>query len=112
MAGRPLGFAVALVAVFAAAVILGRLVLTGGDALLLAVLGAAIAALLLARMVGVPAALLVAAGMLLTAFLLRGLQEGIATLVTLVGGGLIVSALPAALGQEDSGAQPTPPARY
>ena len=39
----------------------------------------------------------VATGMLLTAFLLRGLEEGIATIVTLVGGGLIVSALPAEL---------------
>lgn len=40
------------------------------------------------------AAVGIATGMLLTAFLLQGLQEGIATIVTLVGGGLIVSALP------------------
>lgn len=39
----------------------------------------------------------IAAGMLLTAFLLQGLEEGIATLVTLVGGGLIASALPSEL---------------
>jgi hypothetical protein len=43
----------------------------------------------------------VAAGMLLTAFLLRGLQEGIATIVTLVGGGLIATALPAELRRQD-----------
>ena len=43
----------------------------------------------------------VAAGMLLTAFLLRGLQEGIATIVTLVGGGLIASALPAEMKRQD-----------
>lgn len=43
----------------------------------------------------------IATGMLLTAFLLQGLQEGIATVVTLVGGGLIVSALPAELDRQD-----------
>lgn len=42
----------------------------------------------------------IATGMLLTAFLLRGLEEGIATIVTLVGGGLIVSALPAELARQ------------
>ena len=39
----------------------------------------------------------VATGMLLTGFLLQGLEEGIATMVTLVGGGLIASALPSEL---------------
>jgi hypothetical protein len=43
----------------------------------------------------------VACGMLLTAFLLQGLEEGIATLVTVVGGGLIASALPAELKRQD-----------
>ena len=47
----------------------------------------------------------VASGMLLTAFLLQGLEESIATLVTLVGGGLIVSALPAELARQDEMAQ-------
>lgn len=73
MAGRPVGFAVALVAVFAVAVLLGRLVLTGGEALLLAVVGAAMAALLLARLVGVPAALLVAAVFVLVVMASRSL---------------------------------------
>lgn len=41
------------------------------------------------------------AGMLLTAFLLQELEEGIATLITLVGGGLIASALPTALREQD-----------
>jgi hypothetical protein len=39
----------------------------------------------------------VSIGMLGTAFLLGQLKEGMATLITLVGGGLIVTALPAAL---------------
>jgi hypothetical protein len=43
----------------------------------------------------------IAIGMLVTAFLLQGLEEGVATIVTLVGGGLIVSALPAELNRED-----------
>lgn len=47
----------------------------------------------------------VATGMLVTAFLLNDLEEGIATLVTLVGGGLIVSALPTALREQDEQAR-------
>jgi hypothetical protein len=39
----------------------------------------------------------IATGMLLTGFLLQGLEEGIATMVTLVGGGLVASALPSEL---------------
>jgi hypothetical protein len=51
----------------------------------------------------------IAIGMLVTAFLLQGLEEGVATIVTLVGGGLIVSALPAELNrQDDLAAQPAP----
>ena len=42
----------------------------------------------------------IAIGLLVTAFLFNDLQEGIATLVTLVGGGLIVSALPVALREQ------------
>lgn len=40
-------------------------------------------------------------GMLITAFLLQELEEGIATLITLVGGGLIASALPTALREQN-----------
>lgn len=40
-------------------------------------------------------------GMLITAFFLQELEEGIATLVTLVGGGLIASALPTALREQN-----------
>lgn len=51
----------------------------------------------------------IAIGMLVTAFLLQGLEEGVATIVTLVGGGLIVSALPAELNRpDDLASQPTP----
>lgn len=44
----------------------------------------------------------IASGMLLAAFLLQGLEEGIATIVTLVGGGLIASALPGELARDRS----------
>jgi hypothetical protein len=54
----------------------------------------------------------VAIGMLVTAFLLQGLEEGVATIVTLVGGGLIVSAIPAALAEDNEPMPRGPPARY
>ena len=47
------------------------------------------------------AAIGVITGMLITAFLLQELEEGVATLVTLVGGGLIASALPTALREQN-----------
>lgn len=40
-------------------------------------------------------------GMLITAFLLQDLEEGIATLITLVGGGLIVSVLPIVMAEQN-----------
>lgn len=40
-------------------------------------------------------------GMLITAFILQDLEEGIATLITLVGGGLIVSVLPVVLQEQN-----------
>lgn len=43
----------------------------------------------------------IATGMLITAFILRDLEEGIATLVTLVGGGLIASVLPTVLKEQN-----------
>lgn len=43
----------------------------------------------------------VACGMLLTAFILQDLEEGVATFVTGVGGGLIVSALPTVLKEQN-----------
>jgi hypothetical protein len=43
----------------------------------------------------------VAVGMLITAFILEELEEGIATLVTGVGGGLIVTALPLVLKEQN-----------
>lgn len=43
----------------------------------------------------------IAVGMLITAFVLQDLEEGIATFVTGVGGGLIVSALPTVLKEQN-----------
>ena len=43
----------------------------------------------------------IATGMLITAFILRDLEEGVATLVTLVGGGLIASVLPTVLKEQN-----------
>jgi hypothetical protein len=43
----------------------------------------------------------IAVGMLITAFVLQDLEEGLATIVTLVGGGLIVSALPTVLKEQN-----------
>ncbi|MEK6976397.1 MAG: hypothetical protein AABY18_08660 [Candidatus Thermoplasmatota archaeon] len=43
----------------------------------------------------------IAVGMLITAFILQDLEEGIATIVTGVGGGLIVSALPTVLREQN-----------
>ena len=73
MAGRPVGFALALVASFVVAVLLGRLILTGGEALLLALLGAAVVTLVLARLAGLPAALVVAVAFILVMLASRSL---------------------------------------
>jgi hypothetical protein len=54
----------------------------------------------------------IAIGMLVTAFLLQGLEEGVATIVTLVGGGLIVSALPAELDRQDDLPRQPAPGRF
>lgn len=43
----------------------------------------------------------IAVGMLVTAFVLQDLQEGLATIVTLVGGGLIASVLPTVLKEQN-----------
>ncbi len=57
--GRPVGFALALVLLFAAAVVLGRLLVAGGALWILVLLAIPILLVLLGRAVGVPAAIVV-----------------------------------------------------
>lgn len=50
----------------------------------------------------------IAVGMLLMAFILQDLEEGVATFITGVGGGLIVSAIPTVLKEDDDAAAARP----
>ncbi len=73
MAGKPVGFALALVAVFMGAVVLGRLLIAGGALWGLLLLAGPLVVVLLARAVGLPAALVVLVGFLLVVLASRSL---------------------------------------
>lgn len=71
--GKPIGFALALVAVFLGAVVLGRLLLVGNAAWGLVLLAAPFLVALMARLTGFPAALLVLGVFVLVALASRSL---------------------------------------
>ncbi|MEK6984881.1 MAG: hypothetical protein AABX89_00660 [Candidatus Thermoplasmatota archaeon] len=73
MAGKPVGFALALVAVFLGAVVVGRLLLVGNAAWGLVLLASPFLVVLMARLAGLPAALLVLAVFVLVALASRSL---------------------------------------